>query len=78
MNRIDSLQELGRIRRRLAAVEKADALRHLTQQTDELRWVAPDSCLEMIAAFSDRIDDKLARCTPAPTKAAGALLRSTR
>lgn len=69
MNRKDSLYQLEQFRRRLASNEKPDALRHLASQVDELRWVAPESVLGTIGDFVDRINDKLERCTPAPTKA---------
>ena len=51
MNKADLLQQLERLRRRLAASENTDTLRHLARHVDELRWVAPDSLLETIAAF---------------------------
>ena len=70
MNKVDLLQQLERLRRRLAASENTDTLRHLARHVDELRWVAPDSVLEMIATFSDLVADKVERCTPASTKVA--------
>jgi hypothetical protein len=61
------LQELERLRRRLASSENVETLRRIAQQTDELRWVSPESILEAIASFTDRINDKVERLTPAST-----------
>jgi hypothetical protein len=68
VNRSDSLQELERLRRRLASSENVETLRRIAQQTDELRWVSPESTLATIADFFDRVSDKLDRLTPISTK----------
>lgn len=61
MNKTDLLLELQRLRRRLAGSEKIDTLRHLIEDTTALKGIAPDSVLETIGDFTDRVNDKIER-----------------
>ena len=61
MNAKDSLLELQRLRKRLAGSEKLGTLRLIASDVTALKGIAPDSILEALGDFCDRLDSKIDR-----------------
>jgi hypothetical protein len=66
VNAKDSLLELQRLRKRLAGTEIIGTLKSISADVTALKGIAPDSVLDSLGDFCDRLDSKLQRLRQKP------------